>query len=251
MAIQEPLTSGLGHKLLELGLTIPNSTHPDSPVGPEDCAKILAHHGPEPLQPNHVRDHCKIGQQLDIIDFENAGVVAGASWFYLKGAAALLEHALVNYALSIAIKHGYTPLTTPDVVKADIATRCGFTPRDEPDAHGNTVHHFYHLEGPNNHVLAGTAEIPLAGMFATTMFVERELPIRVVAAGHAFRSEAGSRGAVTRGLYRVHQFTKVELFSLTEAHQSDAMLEEIRKIQTEICEGLGFPFRCVTLSSCE
>ncbi|KAG8817104.1 Serine--tRNA ligase, mitochondrial, partial [Serendipita sp. 399] len=187
-------------------------------------------------------------EELDIIAFEEAAQVTGSAWYYLKGAATLLEQALVNYALSTALKHGYTPIATPDVVKSEYAARCGFTPRDKVVGRGPVVDHFYHLyDTSNNLVLAGTAEIPLAGMFAKRTFNERELPCRLVGIGHAFRSEAGSRGAESRGLYRVHQFTKVELFAVTEQDQGNAMMEEIRKIQTEIFEGLGFPFRVLDM----
>ncbi|KIM34466.1 hypothetical protein M408DRAFT_96439 [Serendipita vermifera MAFF 305830] len=248
LAIQQPLAMGTQTSLLELGLRIPNITHPDSPIGSELHATTLSTHGSERLEPNSARDHWKIAQELDLVNFDDAAVVTGSSWYYLQGAAALLEHALVNYALSIAVRHGYTPMTTPDVVRSDIATRCGFSPRDQSDEEGNVIHHFYHIAGSSTElVLAGTAEIPLAGMFTRKTFLERQLPRRVVSVGHAFRSEAGSRGAETRGLYRVHQFTKVELFAVTEQEQSDAMMEEIRNIQIEIFEGLGFPFRVLDM----
>jgi seryl-tRNA synthetase len=244
LALQVPHVTGLQIKLLELGLQIPNVTHAEAPIGSEPNAITLSLHGPERLEPNRARDHWKICQELDLVNFDDAAVVTGSSWYYLQGAAALLEHALVNYALSIAIKHGYTPVTTPDVIKSDIATRCGFLPRDWDERAGKAIHHFYHIEKSHSDlVLAGTAEIPLAGMFVKKTFVENQLPRRLVAVGHAFRSEAGSRGADARGLYRVHQFTKVELFSVTEEDMSESMMEELRQIQIEIFEGLGFPFR--------
>lgn len=245
LAIQEPLTSAEERKLLELGLRIPNITHPDAPIGPEANATVLSLHGPERLKPNAARDHYKVGKELGLVEFDAAAVTTGSSWYFLRGAAALLEQALVNYALSVAIKHGYIPTSAPDVIRSDIATRCGFSPRDEPDYFtSKVVHHLYHLHGTSNElVLAGTAEIPIAGMYAQKTFVEGELPARTVAVGHAFRAEAGARGAETRGLYRVHQFTKVELFAVTEESKSAEMMEEIRRIQVEIFEGLGFPFR--------
>jgi seryl-tRNA synthetase len=244
LAIQVPYYTGIETKLLELGLRIPNVTHPEAPIGSEYNAITLSIHGPERLEPTRARDHWKICQELNLVNFDDAAVVTGSSWYYLQGAAALLEQALVNYALSVAIRHGYTPVMTPDVIKSDIATRCGFSPRDRDGREGKVINHFYHIEGSTFElVLAGTAEIPLAGMFVKKTFVENQLPRRLVAVGHAFRSEAGSRGADTRGLYRVHQFTKVELFAVTEEGMSDAMMEELRKIQIEIFAGLGFPFR--------
>ncbi|CAG8472564.1 3667_t:CDS:2 [Acaulospora colombiana] len=248
LAVQEPLADATEATLLELGLQIPNITHPNSPIGPEALANVLSKHGPEPLQADIRRDHWTIAKQLDIIRFEEAATTTGSFWYFLRGAAALLEQALINYSLSTAIKHGYTPISTPDVVKADIASRCGFSPRDAVDVNGKKVNHLYHLEETSNDlVLTGTAEIPLAGMFTHKTFFEKELPQRLVGVGHAFRSEAGSRGAMTRGLYRVHQFTKVELFALTEQKQSEAMMEEIRQLQIQIFEGLGFPFRVLDM----
>jgi len=244
LAIQESHITGLQTKLLELGLRIPNVTHKDVPIGPDTTAVTLSTHGPECMEPNRARDHWKICQELDLVNFDDAAVATGSFWYYLQGAAALLEQALVNYALSVAIKHGYAPVMTPDVVKADVANRCGFVPRERDESRGTFFHHLYHIEGSApDLVLAGTAEIPLAGMFVKKTFLENQLPRRLVAVGHAFRSEAGARGADTRGLYRVHQFTKVELFAVTEEDQSDAMMEELRQIQIEIFEGLGFPFR--------
>ncbi|PVF97064.1 seryl-tRNA synthetase [Serendipita vermifera] len=248
LAVQEPLADATEGTLLELGLQIPNITHPNTPIGPEPLANVLSKHGPEPLQADIRRDHWTIAKQLDIIRFEEAATTTGSFWYFLRGGAALLEQALINYSLSTAIKHGYIPISTPDVVKADIASRCGFSPRDTVDVNGKKVNHLYHLEETSNDlVLTGTAEIPLAGMFTHKTFLEKELPQRLVGVGHAFRSEAGSRGAMTRGLYRVHQFTKVEIFSLTEQNKSEAMMEEIRQLQIQIFEGLGFPFRYVSL----
>lgn len=244
--IQEPVTAGIQKEVLEVALRIPNSTHPSSPVGSEVMANVLSTHGPKNLETHISRDHCKVSDQLGIVDFDTAAVVTGTSWYYLRDLGALLELALTNYAFSVAIKHGYTPYTTPDVIKGDIAFRCGFNPRDSVVPGQQHVHHLYHIEQSSNDlVLAGTAEIPLAGMFANHIFMEKKLPVRAVALGHAFRSEAGARGALTKGLYRVHQFTKVELFSVTEPDQSESMMEELKEIQIELYNGLGFPFRFV------
>jgi seryl-tRNA synthetase len=168
LTIQEPLTTGEERNLLRLGLRVPNITHPDAPIGPEGNARVLSIHGPERLKPHIARDHYQIAKQLELVDFDAAATTTGSSWYFLKGAAALLEQALVNYALSVAIRYGYTPMSTPDVIRSDIAARCGFSPRDEPHPDSSKIiHHLYHLESTSNDlVLAGTAEIPLAGMHA-------------------------------------------------------------------------------------
>lgn len=231
--------------LLTLALAIPNDTHPDSPLGPEDAAVTLSVHGPEPIPPNIERDHVTICRKLGLLDLESASTVTGSSWYYLLNEAALLEIALTNYAMSIALKHGFTPVTTPDVVRSDIASRCGFQPRDSSDIPISQMYHIKPLSTSASPelVLSGTSEIPLAGMFANKVFPSTTLPLKVVGLGHAFRAEAGARGVDTRGLYRVHQFTKVELFAVTTGDGSEAMMAEMMQVQKSILEGLGFPFR--------
>lgn len=247
---------GIEEELHSLALAVPNDTHPSSPIGPEPAAVTLSTHGPTLLPPSPSRDHVAICQALGLLDLEAAATVTGSSWYYLVNEGALLEMALVNYALSIALKHGFTPVTTPDVVRVDIARRCGFQPRD-PQA-DPPVSQAYHIarnpvssvssDAADAHqqpelVLAGTAEIPLAGMFANQILTAQELPRKTVGLGRAFRAEAGARGSDTRGLYRVHQFTKLELFVVCEEDRSESMMEEMKQLQTEIFEGLGFPFR--------
>lgn len=224
--------------LLTLAISIPNDTHPASPLGPESAAVTLSTHGPEVISANPERDHVMISKKLGLLDLESGASVTGHSWYYLLNEAALLEIALTNYALSVAIKHGFTPVTTPDAVRLDIANRCGFQPRD------SEVTQMYHLASSSPElVLSATSEIPLAGMFANKIFPWASLPLKVVGIGHAFRAEAGARGADTRGLYRVHQFTKVELFTVTTEDSSEAMMEDMAEIQRQILVGLGFPFR--------
>jgi seryl-tRNA synthetase len=242
-------------ELFSLASAVPNDTHPLAPLGPESAAAVLSSHGPEPLPPSPHRDHLSISRQLGLIDLEAGATVTGSSWYYLLREAALLETALTNYGLSIALNHGFTPVTTPDVVRSDVARRCGFQPRD--NSHAAAPAQMYHLAadadaGADSHphphpelVLSGTAEIPLAGMFANKILPLEDLPLKVVGLGRAFRAEAGARGADTRGLYRVHQFTKLELFAVSRASQSEEVMEEMRRVQVEIFNGLGFPFRCV------
>lgn len=236
--------------LLKLALAIPNDTHPASPLGPGSAAVVLSTHGPEPIPSSLARDHVSVGRALELVDFEAGATVTGSSWYYLLNEGALLEMALTNYALSIALKHGFSSVTTPDVIRSDIAQRCGFQPRD-PDA-DPPVSQMYHITNhaptPSNHshpelVLSGTAEIPLAGLFANKLLPSNTLPVKVVGLGRSFRAEAGARGADTRGLFRVHQFTKLELFSVAGEDQSEKVMEDMRIVQVEIYEGLGIPFR--------
>jgi seryl-tRNA synthetase len=251
----------VGDELFSLASAVPNDTHPLAPLGPASAAAILSTHGPPPLPSSPHRDHLAVCRALGLLDLEAAATVTGSSWYYLLHEAALLETALTNYGLSIALAHGFTPVTTPDVVRSDVAHRCGFQPRDT--AADPPVAQMYHVSAaadpslpPHESahpelVLSGTAEIPLAGMFANRVLLPADLPRKVVGLGRAFRAEAGARGAETRGLYRVHQFTKLELFAVSQADQSETMMEEIKRVQIEIFDGLGFPFRCVTPPPCE
>lgn len=240
----EKKVQDIDEKLYSLSLAIPNDTHPDTPIGPPDSAKILATYGPDCLPASSSRDHVYVGRTLNLLDFEAGATTTGSSWYYLLNEGALLEMALTQYALSKALSRGFKPTTTPDVVRADIASRCGFHPRDHSDP---PVHQMYHLQNASpaqpELVLSGTAEIPLGGLFANKIYPEKKLPLKVVGLGKAFRSEAGARGADTRGLYRVHQFTKLELFVVCAQEQSEKIMDEMIQLQTEIFGGLGLPLR--------
>ncbi|KAJ6621093.1 hypothetical protein B0H10DRAFT_2215362 [Mycena sp. CBHHK59/15] len=198
--------------LLTLALAIPNDTHPSSPLGPESAAVTLSTHGPDPIPATPKRDHVTIARKFGLVDFESGATVTGSSWYYLMNEAALLEIALTNYALSMAVKHGYTPVTTPDVVRSD-------------------VYHISSTHPSPELILSGTSEIALAGGWP----------------GRAFRAEAGARGTDTRGLYRVHQFTKVELFAVTTQEESEKTMEEMKLLQKAILDGLGFPFKILDM----
>jgi len=235
---------------LHYALSIPNDTHPESPLGPESAAVTLETNGPKPLPADPKRDHVTVAEHFGLLDLKSGSTVTGTSWYFLKNEAALLELALTNYAMSVAILRGFTPVTTPDVVRSDIALRCGFQPRDDSDP---PVSHMYHIT-PTHHsspelVLSGTSEIPLGGMFANKVYSSLDFPLKVVGVGHAFRAEAGARSHDTRGLYRVHQFTKVELFAVTEEGASEAMMEEILSIQKSILDGLHLPYKYVFFPS--
>lgn len=256
--------SGTEEELLDLALALPNFSSPSTPIGGEENARTIDVFGPEPGPADTRRDHLRIAEKYGLLDNDATTLASGASWLYLKGTAALLELALVNYAVSIAVKRGYTPVLPPDVVKLDLAARCGFTPRDSGGAQQT-----YTLSesGPGSeptHCLAGTAEIPLAALFANRIFNANDLPLKVVGVGHAFRAEAGARGADTRGMYRVHQFTKVELFAVARGDDGDAIegsggdaiiahgasdeaMNDMLETQREIITGLGLPTRMLEM----
>lgn len=244
----EPRLSTLSKTLDDLALQLPNSSHPDSPVGDEAAARTVRTLGPTipspPPPADPTRDHLPLSspQSLAWTDFPSAALVSGPSWPILTNEAVLLELALTNYAFSITLKHGFQPVLTPDVVRSDVADRCGFRPRD-----GEAQQTYFlsdgTLGGDTSLCLAGTAEVPLVAMAAATTFLAEELPLKRVALGRAFRAEAGARGADSRGLYRVHQFSKVEMVVICAEDDSERILEELRSVQEEILGSLGLSLR--------
>ncbi|MCX7775833.1 MAG: serine--tRNA ligase [Spirochaetaceae bacterium] len=225
-------------RLNEELLKIPNMAHPDAPRGKEDKDNLEIKRCGEPtrfdFQP---RDHVELGQLLDIIDFDTATRVSGTKFYYLKNEGVLLELALVRYALDHLMRRGFVPMITPDIAKTEILEGIGFNPRG---AESNV----YTLEGEGT-CLIGTAEITLGGYHADSVLDASVLPLRYAGVSHCFRREAGAAGQFSKGLYRVHQFTKVEMFVYCQPEDSEKLHEELRLIEEEIFSGLGIPFRVV------
>jgi len=217
---------------------IPNMAHPDAPVGKEDKDNLEVKRSGEPTKFDfEPKDHVQLGQDLDIIDFDAGTKVSGTKFYYLKNEGVFLELGLVRYALDILAKKGFTPYITPDVAKMEILEGIGFNPRG---AESNV----YSVEGEGS-CLVGTAEITLGGYYADTILPKDGLPLRMAGLSHCFRREAGSAGQFSKGLYRVHQFTKLEMFAYCLPEDSDRVHEELRLIEEEIFSGLGIPFRVV------
>ncbi|CEJ92498.1 Putative Seryl-tRNA synthetase, class IIa [[Torrubiella] hemipterigena] len=230
-----------------LALELPNITSPDTPLGKDH--EVLSYINEAPAASASTKSHVDIGTQLGILDFAAAAHTSGWGWYYLVGAAAQLEQALVQYALTSAKRHGWTQVSPPSMVYSHIGSACGFQPRDQ---HGEQQVYAVAqaaedvARGVPAHVLAGTSEIPLAGMKANTELQMGEMPLKRVAVSRCYRAEAGARGASTKGLYRVHEFTKVEMFAWTEPHDED-VFEEMLDIQTEIIESLGLHARILAM----
>jgi seryl-tRNA synthetase len=225
-------------RLLEEARKLPNMAHPDAPVGREDKDNTEVKRVGEPTKfAFEPKDHVQLGQELDIIDFDAATRVSGTKFYYLKNQGVILELALVRYALDILMKKGFTLFTTPDVAKTEILEGIGFNPRG---AESN----IYSVEGEGT-CLIGTAEITLGGYYAGSVLDKKDLPLRLAGLSHCFRREAGAAGQFSKGLYRVHQFTKVEMFIYCLPEDSDRIHEELRAVEEEIFAGLGIPFRVV------
>lgn len=243
----------------QLALEIPNLTSPDTPKGHEP--KLLCYINEMPKfddasgkENNIYRSHVHIGAELGILDFAGAAAASGWGWYYLIGEAAQLEQALVQYALAVATRHGWTQVSPPSMVYSHIGAACGFQPRDQ---HGEQqVYSIAQSQadaerGVPEMCLAGTSEIPLAGMKAMSTIDAADLPMKRVAVSRCYRAEAGARGAETKGLYRVHEFTKVEMFAWTAPEEEEAqdLFEEMLDMQTEIIESLGLYCRVLAMPS--
>jgi seryl-tRNA synthetase len=216
-------------------LTIPNMTHPAAPVGTTaEDNKVVRRWGEPRTLDFPVKDHVALAEALDLVDFEAGSSVAGQKFYYLKNEAVLLELALVQYAMNALLREGYTPVITPDVARVEVLEGIGFIPRG-PETQ------IYSIENSDLCLIA-TAEITLGGMHRDKTFDAGQLPQKYVGLSHCFRTEAGAPGRDTRGLYRVHQFTKVEMFAFCLPEQSDALHEELLRIEEGIFQGLGLPY---------
>ncbi|GAB1432319.1 serine--tRNA ligase [Spirochaetota bacterium] len=238
IAAMESELSGLDLQLDAELRKIPNMAHPDAPKGKEDKDNTeVKQVGSPTVFTFAAKDHVQLGQELDIIDFDAGTRVSGTKFYYLKNQGVFLELALVKYALDILVKKGFTPFITPDIAKMEILEGIGFNPRG-PESN------VYALEGEDS-CLVGTAEITLGGYYSDTIFAKEELPIKMAGLSHCFRREAGAAGQFSKGLYRVHQFTKLEMFIYCLPEDSGKAHEELRLIEEEIFSGLDIPFRVV------
>nr|XP_043615155.1 serine--tRNA ligase, chloroplastic/mitochondrial isoform X2 [Erigeron canadensis] len=220
---------------------IPNMTHPDVPIGGEDSSTIRKTVGAPREFTFPIKDHVQLGKELDLFDFDAAAEVSGSKFYYLKNEAVMLEMGLINWTLSEVMKRGFTLLTTPEIARSLVVEKCGFQPRGD-----NTQ--VYSIEG-SDQCLIGTAEIPVGGIHMDSILSDSSLPIKYAAFSHCFRTEAGAAGAATRGLYRVHQFSKVEMFILCRPEESNAYHQELIEIEEELFSKLGLHFKTLDMAT--
>ena len=219
-------------------MDIPNMAHPDAPIGKEDKENLeVKRWGNIPQFDFQPKDHVELCEALDLVDFETATRVSGTKFYYLKNEAVVLELALTRYVMDIIMKEGFTPFITPDVAKEEVAAGIGFNPRGEES-------NIYTIEGTGT-CLVGTAEITLGGYFAGKTIDASKLPIKMAGLSHCFRREAGAAGQFSKGLYRVHQFSKVEMFIYCLPEKSDEMHQYIRSVEEKIFQGIDVPYRVV------
>ena len=223
----------------EIQLHIPNMAHPDAPIGVDDKSNLELGRGK--IEPKSfefdILDHLDLGQHHDWIDFEGGARTTGAGFYFLKGELVLLDLAIQQFAVNELTRRGFIPTITPDLAQDSVLEGIGFMPRG-PETQ------VYSIENMNLSLI-GTAEITLGGLYSGHVFDAEELPLKVCGISHCYRTEAGAAGRASRGLYRVHQFTKVEMFAFTTPEQSDAMHEELRQIECDLFDAIEIPYRIV------
>jgi seryl-tRNA synthetase len=229
----------LDAELLAIQKLIPNMAHPDAPIGKDDKANLKISDGKTSIREFdfEVMDHLELGQHHDWIDFEGGARTTGAGFYFLKGDLVLLDLALQQFAVNELSNRGFIPTITPDLARDSVLEGIGFNPRG-PETQ------IYSIEEMDVSLI-GTAEITLGGLYSGETIPEEELPIKLCGISHCYRTEAGAAGRASRGLYRVHQFTKIEMFAFTHPDQSDAVHEELRQIECDLFDAIEVPYRVV------
>ena len=229
---KETALTSAEEKLKDLIKQVPNVIFDDVPLGDEECSVEVKKWGE-----NHKTgmDHLDFALSRDWVDFERGAKVAGAKFYYLKDGLALLENALLQYGLSKVQEHGFTFMTVPDMVSSRILEGCGFNPRSSEQSDE------YFVEGEDLALIA-TAEMPLTGYHMDEILDEEQLPLFYAGYSPCFRKEAGAAGKYTRGLFRVHQFNKLEMYIFCTPEKSKEMHEEILAIEEDIVASPGSPF---------
>ncbi|MFE3370885.1 serine--tRNA ligase [Streptomyces sp. NPDC059173] len=225
--------------LLQLG----NIVHEDVPVGGEEDFVVLETHGTirdfgaEGFEP---KDHLELGEALGAIDMERGAKVSGSRFYYLTGVGALLELALVNAAIAQATEAGFTPMLTPALVRPRAMEGTGFL--------GQAAENVYHLE-KDDYYLVGTSEVPLAAYHMDEIIDAGKLPLRYAGFSPCFRREAGTYGKDTRGIFRVHQFDKVEMFSYVDPADAEAEHRRLLEWEKQWLTGLELPFQVIDVAT--
>ncbi len=236
---EEAILSEAEEKVNALIKTVPNIIFDDVPLGGEECSVEVKKWGENKASGV---DHLDYAVSRDWVDFERGAKVAGAKFYYLKGGLALLENALLQFGLSKVLEHGFTFMTVPDMVSSRVLEGCGFCPRtsDQSDE--------YYIEGEDLAMIA-TAEMPLTGYHMDEIIDEDKLPLFYAGYSACFRKEAGAYGKYTRGLFRVHQFNKLEMYVFCLPEQSKEIHEKILAIEEDIWQTLGIPYHVINIAA--
>ncbi len=234
----EPELARAEEELFAVTERLPNIPDPTTPDGLTDEDNVEIRRWGEPPALNDPKDHLALGELLDVIDVERAARTSGSRFYYLKGAAVRLEFALLQCGLDFAEAHGLTPMWTPALARREAMFGTGFLPTDEAQIYVTRDEELY---------LIGTAEVTLASYHAGEILDPGELPKRYVGYSTCFRREAGTYGKDTRGIFRVHQFDKLEMFSFVMPEASSDEHERLLAIEEEWVRSLGLPYRVVNV----
>ena len=222
---------------------IPNILQADVPIGEEGEDDLVKTWGEELFESRKgAQDHLDFANKKNWVDFERGSKVAGTKFYFLKGDLALLENAIYQFALNKLISKGFNFMTVPHMVNGEVATGTGFAPRSSEQSDE------YFIEGEDLSLIA-TAEMSLTGYHAGEILNEKDLPIFYAGYSPCYRKEAGTYGKHTRGLFRVHQFNKLEMYAYTLPEQSVDVHEKILAVEEEIYQELGIPYRVINIAS--
>ncbi len=238
--LEEKLTK-IEHEYTALLLAVPNLTHPKTPTGGEDDFKVLETVGKIPKFDFPALSHEELLIKNDLIDFERGTKVAGAKFYFVKNNLVRLNQALINYGIDITTKHGYSLMETPDLAKKEICAGIGYNPRGQETQ-------VYSVENTDLSLI-GTAEIAMGGYHSDEILDLSKGAKKYVALSHCFRTEAGAYGRESKGLYRVHQFAKLEMFVYCRPEDSEKYHQELLDIEKEIIDRLKLPYRVIDIAS--
>ncbi len=219
---------------------IPNLPFDDVPIGEtENDNKVLKTIGTKPSFAFKPKTHFELGKALGLLNFEAGAKVTGSQFYFLLGDIVFLEFALVEYAFRLLAKEGFVPIITPDLAKSRYYLGTGYIPKGDEAQ-------IYTIEGEDLGLIA-TAEVTIAGLYADEIIPEEKLPLKYIGYSHAFRQEAGAYGKYSNGLYRVHQFTKAEMFVYCLPEESEALHSYLLGLEEKIYQGLGIAYRVLEM----
>jgi seryl-tRNA synthetase len=240
LAEREPMLAEAEARFNELVIRVPNPAHESVPDGGEDDYEVVRTVGDQAAAPAGGLDHAELGERLGFVDTERASRMSGSRFAYLMGEAVLLEMALVRWVMGGLVDEGFTPVVPPVLVRESMMEAAGFFPTDRSQV--------YEVDG-GELFLVGTSEVPLAGIHLGETLDEAALPRRYAGFSSCFRREAGTYGKDTRGIFRVHQFDKVEMFSYAHPDTSWGEHEAMLAIEESIVGGLGLPYRVIAVAA--
>ncbi len=241
IAVLEKKTEDIENEYHELLFKVPNLTHPETPVGGEEDFRVVHTSAKPKLFKFTPKDHEELLLNLDLIDFERGAKVSASKFYFSKNNLVRLNQALLNYGIDVVTKQGYTLMETPDVAKNEILAGVGFNPRGKETQ-------VYSVENTDLSLI-GTAEVTMGGYHADETLDLSNGPKKYAAISHCFRTEAGAYGKTNKGLYRVHQFTKLEMFIYCKPEDSEKMHMELLGLEKKIVDGLKLPYRVIDVAS--